>query len=438
MAKVVKFSQIHSNGAGIDIGSREIFVSIDGCSAVHFDTFTSGYHSCCHYLVEHGISRVAMEATGVYWFCLYWMLEDYGIKVCLVNPREVQQVKGRKSDVQDCQWIQQLFVAGLLRESLIPEGLLKELRFLVRERDELIEDGGKYVNKMQRALELMNIKLSSVISQIQGVSGLNIIRAILAGERDVETLLSLCHGSIRNKKAEEVKKSLEGNYNECYLYMLELNLNLWESYQHYVREVDHKIEALLDKLNAPTQDIPVTTPSRPTRHHQPDIDGLHTTMVQLHGGVDLTGIAGINDATLLRLYAEIGSDMSRFPTVAHFCSWLGLSPAHKQSGKMKRRIKGNPSNQAGQVFRLSAQSLMESKNNAIGVFMRKLRSRKGSKIAIKAGARKIAQAYYLALTKGIDYVEQGAEKYMEQLKNKEISLLKKLAKKHSYDIIESA
>lgn len=438
MAKVVKFSQIHSNGAGIDIGSREIFVSIDGCSAVHFDTFTSGYHSCCQYLVKHGISRVAMEATGVYWFCLYWMLEDYGIKVCLVNPREVQQVKGRKSDVQDCQWIQQLFVAGLLRESLIPQGLLKELRFLVREREELIEDGGKYVNKMQRALELMNIKLSSVISQIQGVSGLNIIRAILSGERDAETLLNLCHISIRNKKAEEVKKALEGNYNEYYLYMLDLNLNLWESYQHYVTEVEHKIEALLDKLNAPTQDIPVTTPSRPTRHHQPEIEGLHTKMVQLHAGVDLTNIAGINDVTLLRLYAEIGSDMSRFPTVAHFCSWLGLSPAHKQSGRMKRRIKGNPSNRAGQVFRLSAQSLMESKKNAIGVFMRRLRSRKGSKIAIKAGARKIAQAYYMALTKGIDYVEQGAEKYMEQLKNKEISLLKKLAKKHSYNIEESA
>lgn len=438
MAKVVKFSQIHSNGAGIDIGSREIFVSIDGCSAVHFDTFTSGYHSCCHYLVDHGISRVAMEATGVYWFCLYWMLEDYGIRVCLVNPREVQQVKGRKSDVQDCQWIQQLFVAGLLRESLIPQGLLKELRFLVREREELIADGSRYINKMQRSLELMNIKLSSVISQIQGASGLKVIRAILSGERDSEVLLSLCHSSIRNKKAEEVKKSLEGNYNQYYLYLLELNLKLWESYQLHIQEMEHKIEELLDKLNEPTRDIEVATPSKPTRHHQPHIDDLHTKMVQLYQGVDLTSIAGINDATLLRLYAEIGSDMSRFPTVAHFCSWLGLSPAHKQSGRIKRRIKGNPSNEAGQIFRLSAQSLMESKKNAIGVFMRRLRSRKGSKIAIKAGARKIAQAYYLALTKGIDYVEQGAEKYMEQLKIREINLLKKLAKKHSYEIVESA
>lgn len=437
MAKVVKFSQIHSNGAGIDIGSCSIFVSIDGRSAVNFDTFTSGYHACCRYLVEHGITRVAMEATGVYWFCLYWMLEDYGISVCLVNPREVQQVKARKSDVQDCQWIQQLFVAGLLRESLIPQGLLKELRFLNREREELIADGSKYVNKMQRALELMNIKLSSVISQIHGSSGLKVIRAILCGERNPETLLSLCHKSIRDKKAEEVKKALEGSYNEYYLYLLDLNLKLWETYQRLIQEVELKIEKLLNKLNEPTQHIPVSTSSKPTRHHQPSIPDLHTKMVQLYAGVDLTSIAGINDATLLRLYAEIGSDMTRFPTVGHFCSWLGLAPAHKQSGKMKRRIKGNPSNQTGKIFRLSAQSLLESKNNAIGVFMRKLKSRKGAKIAIKAGARKIAQAFYMALTKGIDYVEVGAEKYMEQLKQREIAIMKKIAKKHSYNIVES-
>lgn len=437
MAKVVKFSQVHSNGAGIDIGSRSIFVSIDGRSAVCFDSFTSDYHSCCQYLVRHGICRVAMEATGVYWFCLYWMLEDYGISVCLVNPREVQQVKGRKSDVQDCQWIQQLFVAGLLRESLIPQGLMKELRFLVREREDLIADGSKYVTKMQRALELMNIKLSSVISQIHGTSGLKVIRSILCGERDPETLLSLCHKSIRDKKAEEFKKALEGSYNGYYLYLLELNLKLWEGFQLHVQEVEHKIEELLDKLNEPTQDLPVTTSSKSTRHHQPSINALHTKMVQLYAGVDLTSIAGINDATLLRLYAEIGSDMTRFPTVDHFCSWLGLSPAHKQSGKMKRRIKGNPSNQAGKIFRLSAHSLITSKKNAIGVFMRKLRSRKGTRIAIKAGARKIAQAYYMALTKGIDYVEQGAEKYKEQLKQREIDMMKKLAKKHSYNIVES-
>ena len=201
MAKVVKFFQVHGKGAGIDIGTRQIFVSVDGTSAVNFQTYTADYEVCCKYLLENGITEVAMEATGVYWFCLYTMLEDHGIRVCLVNPREVQQVRGRKSDVQDCQWIQQLFTAGLLRESLIPQGLLKELRFLVRERLDLIESSSTYVNKMQRALELMNIKLANVISQIQGASGLKILRAILAGERDPERLASLCHKSILKTKA---------------------------------------------------------------------------------------------------------------------------------------------------------------------------------------------------------------------------------------------
>lgn len=438
MAKLVKFSQVHSCGAGIDIGSREIFVSIDGKSAVTFQTFTRDYHACCQYLVGEGISQVAMEATGVYWLCLYSMLEDYGIRVCLVNPREVGQVKGRKSDVRDCQWIQQLFVAGLLRESIIPEGLLKELRFLIRERADLIGVSGMYINKMQRSLELMNIKLREVISQIHGVSGLKVIRAILAGERDTDILISLCHSSIRDKKADQIKKALEGNYNPHYLYLLGLNLHLWEEHERLVKEIESKIEELLDTLNESTKGIEVTSKSKPTRHHNPCINELHTKMVQLYGGVDLTGIAGINDVTLLRLYAEVGSDMSRFATARHFVSWLGLSPAHKQSGRMKRRIKGNPGNQAGLIFRQSAQSLVQSKHNAIGVFMRRIRNKKGSRIAIKAGARKIAQAYYLALTKGIDYVEQGVERYLEQQKQREVYMMRVLAKKHSYNIVESA
>lgn len=437
MSKVVHFSQVHARGAGIDIGSREIFVSLDGQSATKFDTFTRDYHSCCKYLVDNNISQAAMEAAGVYWLCLYSMLEDYGIRVCLVNPREVQQVKGRKSDVQDCQWIQQLFVAGLLRESIIPEGLLKELRFLIRERADLIETSSMYVNKMQRSLELMNIKLREVISQIHGVSGLKVIRAILSGERDSEVLLSLCHSSIREKKADQIKKALEGNYNPHYLYMLKLNLHLWEEHERLVKEIEAKIEELLDKLNEPTRDISVTSKSKPTRHHNPSIDELHQKMVQLYNGIDLTGIAGINDVTLLRLYAEVGTDMSRFPSDKHFVSWLGLSPAHKQSGKMKRRIKGYTANKAGQIFRQSAQSLIQSKQNAIGAFIRRIRSKRGSKIAIKAGARKIAQAYYWALTKGIDYVEQGVEKYIEQQKQREIYMMKKLAKKHAYNITEA-
>lgn len=421
--------------AGIDIGSREVFVSIDGEHVVTFKTFTSDYHLCCKYLKGNGIVAAAMEATGVYWMSLYEMLESYGIRVCLVHPREVQQVKGRKSDPKDSRWIYRLYSAGLLRESIVAEGALKELRILTRDRLDLIEMGSSYVNKMQKYLELMNIKLRNVISQIHGASGINMIKAIVSGERNPEKLLSLCHESIRNKKREEVLKSLEGNYNESYVMLLKENLRLWEEHQQSIRTIEHLIAALLEKMNKDNTHIEVTSSSKPARHHQPAIKGLHKTMVQMYGGVNLSSITGINDSTMLRLSGEIGTDLSRFPTKKHFVSWLGLSPKNKQSGKMKKRVRC-PSTQAGLIFRQSAQSLLTSKNNATGVFMRRLKGRKGPKVAIKAGARKIAEAVYDALTKGVDYVELGTAKYMEQLKQRELAILNRLARKHSLLISE--
>lgn len=194
------FETVNPQSAGIDIGSEKIFVSVDGTTVVHFETFTADYRHCISYLKEHRIFRVAMEATGIYWIALYELLEKAGIEVCLVNPREVKQVKGRKTDVKDCQWIQKLFSAGLLRQSYIPSGKLKDIRLLVREREDIIDMGSTYVNKMQKALELMNIKLTQVLSQIHGASGLRMIEAILQGERDPEKLLTLCDERIIEKK----------------------------------------------------------------------------------------------------------------------------------------------------------------------------------------------------------------------------------------------
>ena len=184
MQKVITFEQVNCNAAGIDIGSEKFYVSVDGVQVENFETFTSDYHRCISYLKQHGVEKAAMEATGVYWINLYSLLEQSGIKVCLVNPRETRSRKGHKTDVQDCRWIQRLFSAGLLRESLIPKGLLFEIRYLVRERMDIIEMGSTYVNKMQRCLELMNIKLTSVINQVHGKSGLRMIKEILEGERD--------------------------------------------------------------------------------------------------------------------------------------------------------------------------------------------------------------------------------------------------------------
>jgi Transposase IS116/IS110/IS902 family./Transposase. len=433
--EVIEFEVVNFHGAGIDIGSREIYVSIDGVQVVSFKTFTEDYVRCCRYLKEKGIVSVAMEATGVYWMSLYEMLESFGIHVCLVHPREVQQVKGRKSDVKDSQWIQRLYAAGLLRESIVAEGLLKELRMLVRERGDLIEMGSTYVNKMQKYLELMNIKLRNVISQIHGESGLKIIRAILNGERDEEKLLLLCHSSIKKNKGEDVKKALHGNYNSRYLFMLGENLRLWEEHQLSIKAIETQIEDLLIEMGKNNRDIVVDSPSKPSRHHNPEIEDLHTKLVQIYDGTNLSSISGINDYTMLRLLAEIGTDLSRFPTEKQFVSWLGLSPKNKQSGKMKKRIKSSDDNCAGKIFRQSAQALSTSKNNAIGAFIRRLKGRKGSPVAIKAGARKLAIAFYNAIIRGMDYVEEGAVRYNELLLQRERKTLLFLAKKHNLQLI---
>jgi transposase len=435
MKKVTVFETVHEHAAGIDIGAEKIYVSYDGTEVVTFDTYTADYYRCAVYLQEKGIEDVAMEATGVYWIALYAILETCGLKVCLVNPKETKQVKGRKTDVQDCRWIQKLFTAGILRKSFIPSEKYMELRQLVRERLDIIDMGSVYVNKMQKCLELMNIKLKEVISQVHGASGIKMIKAILSGNRDKTYLLSLCDKRIVNKKAEQVLKALEGNYNECYLFLLEQNLQMWEKHQEQIMVIDKRIEKHLENLCILQPQVEVKSKAKPVRHHAPKIEGLHGKLVQLYG-VNVSSISGINDYTLLRLIGETGVDMSRFPTVKHFVSWCGLSPKHHKSGLMHKKVKGTKCNKAGQVFKECAQGLLNSKYLAIGSFMRKLKARKDAGIAIKAGARKLAVAFFNALTKGTDYVEQGTKKYEEQIKQRERAALYRLAKKHNMQLIE--
>lgn len=436
MEKVISFEQVNDAAAGIDIGSEKIFVSPDGIMVENFGTYTSEYHRCINYLKERSIKRVAMEATGIYWISLYGLLEGAGIRVSLVNPRETKQKKGKKTDVRDCRWIQKLFSAGLLKESFIPEGKMLEIRYLVRERLDIIEMGSTYVNKMQRCLELMNIKLTEVISQIHGASGMRMLKAIIKGERDPQALLLLCDERIQKQKGTEVLKALEGNYNDTWLFMLEQNIRLWEQHQQQIKEIDKRTETLLEELTAGKSiDVSVIGKAKPVRHHKPQIKDLHETLVKFFG-VNVTSISGINSYTLLRLIGETGSDMSRFETKKHFTSWCGLSAGHHQSGKRSKWIKQAPCNKAGQIFKEVAQSLENSKYIAIGSFIRRLKARRGASVAYKAGARKVAEAYYNILTKGVAYVEQGIKQYEEQLKQREIGLLKKLAKKHQVQIVE--
>jgi len=436
MEKVIRFEQVNFNAAGIDIGSQEFFVSVDGLQVKSFQTYTSDYYNCILYLQQHGVERVAMEATGVYWVALYSMLEHHGIKVCLVNPKEVKPRKGHKTDVQDCRWIQKLFSAGLLKESFIPEGLLLEMRYLVRERLDIIEMGSTYVNKMQRCLELMNIKLTEVISQVQGKSGMSMMKAIVAGERDPQMLLLLCHESIIKTKPEKILQALEGNYNETYLFMLDQNICLWEQHQQQVSNIDKRIEALMVTLTKDkTVEKEKVGKAKNIRHHPPQIENLHEMMVKMFG-VNVTAISGINDYTLLRLIGETGTDMSRFPTVKHFVSWCGLAPGHYSSGTMNRRTKKMPCGKAGQIFVEIAQGLENSKKLAVGSFIRKLKSRRNAAIAYKAGGRKLAEAFYNVIMHGVEYVEQGIAKYEQLIKQREVATLKKLAKKHNLQLVD--
>ncbi len=433
MSKATIFETVYENAAGIDVGAEKIFVSVDGKEVVSFLTFTSDYYKCVEYLQLHKIVRVAMEATGVYWMALYAMLESCGIKVSLVNPKETKQVKGRKTDVKDCRWIQKLFSAGILRESFVPEGRLMEIRQLIRERLDIIEMGSTYVNKMQKCLELMNIKLKETISQIHGISGIKIIKAILNNQRDPSYLLSLCDLRIIRKKSAQILKAMEGNYNDTYLFMLQTNLQMWEYHQAQLLQIDKAIERLLIEFSKNKAAVSSHTPVKPIKHHRPEVTNLHGMMLQLYG-VNVSSIGGINDYTLLRLIGETGTDMNRFPTAKNFVSWCGLSPKSHQSGKMNKKVKGTKCNKSGQIFKECAQGLLNSKYIAIGGFMKKLKAKKDVGVVIKAGARKIAIAYYNSITKGTEYVEQGIEKYKAQIQQREISLVHKLAKKHNLQI----
>ena len=436
MAKVITFEQVNPAAAAIDIGAEKVFVSADGVNVQSYSTFTADYRRLVQDLKDQSVERVCIEATGVYWIALHELLEQGGMDVCLVNPKEVKQVKGRKTDPKDCRWIQRCFSAGLVRQSYVPAGKLKELRMLIREREDIIQMGSAYVNKMQKCLELMNIKLTNVLAQIHGASGIRVIEAIIAGERDPFKLLLLCEKRIVESKSDQILKALDGNYNQSWIFLLEQNLLMWQIHQQQLHVLDKKTEELLNALSLGKAEVAATVSTKPIRHHAPHVKDLHQKLLNIYG-VDGNSLSGFNDYTLLRLLAEVGSDMSRFPTAKHFVSWCQLAPACNQSGKMNRRIKIKSGSKAGQIFRGVAQGLLNSKHIAIGAFMRRIRAKKDSKIAVKAGARKLAEAFYNLLTKGAAYVEQGVKHYEKQLQDKEKAFLYRLAQKHHLQLVTS-
>ena len=424
------FELVYQKAAGIDIGSEKIFVSPDGNVVKVFDTYTESLEQCAKYLNELGILSIAMEATGVYWIVLYDILEKAGFDVWLVNGAEVKNLPGRKSDVKDCQWIQQLHSYGLLKRCFIPEESIRELRCYTRLRDDHIQMASSHIQHIQKSYTQMGIRLHQVISDTMGASGLRILEAILKGERDAEKLVLLCDIRILKNKKENVIRSLKGNYKKEYLFALRQAYQCWQFYQKQIQECDVKISALLDQLNEGKQTIAVDH-GKIIKHKETDIVGLDQKLVLAANGKNAIRIPGISEYTFLQLLSEIGTDMSRWKSVKEFVSWLKLAPQVDRSGKSKKKVYNGSIPKAGQLFKQVSQSLLQSKYNALGEFARKLRARKGPAIAIKATARKLASMYYMVMSKGVEYVEAGIEKYKEKQRNQQMAYLQKKAKEYN-------
>lgn len=417
--------KIRKNAAGIDIGSNKVFVGLERGEVRSFETFTSDYRLLIDYLKANEVQTVAMEATGVYWIVLYDMLVENKLDVWLVDGRQTKQVPGRKTDVKDCSWIQQLHSFGLLNRCFVAEGSLKELRSYQRLREDHLRSSAMHIQHMQKALIEMNIRLPEVLSQTQGKSGMAMIEAILSGERDRKALLSLCHESVQKNKSEEILKALEGHYTQAGLFALKQAYHGYHFYQKQIQECDLQIQQVLNNIN-PTGGRNVIESRKAIRHNRPNVDNLGGHLLNIFGGKDACLMPGITDYTWLQIYSEVGNDLTRWPSEKHFTSWLGLSPGQHHSGKKKKSVKkGRP--KAGQIFRQIAQSLMVSKKIAFGAFARRLRSRKGPAIAIKATARKLAVQYWRLMVKGVSFVEHGISKYQEQLIKQKQKYLSKLA-----------
>ena len=377
-----------------------------------------------------------MEATGIYWITLYDILEQDGFDVTLVNPADSKNLPGRKTDVQDCQWIQQLFSYGLLRKSFVPEDIVRKLRVYTRMREDKLQMASSHIQHMQKSLVQMNIRLPEVLSQTHGASGMAMIKAILEGERNAEVLLSYCTSSLIKRKGGEILLALEGNYKEEYLFELR---QAYEGYMFYLDQVakcDQETGKILEEYNNRSdQNYKDSHPVKPIRHNKPHIEHLHDLLLGIHGA-NPTTLPGLTDYSLMKLTAELGNDITQWPTVKTFVSWLGLAPGKHQSGKMTKRSKKKAVTRAGQVFKQAALSIMLSKEPGLGAFARRIKSRRGAGIAIKATARKLAELYYNMFAKGMDYVEQGVKKYEEKLKEQQIMFLQKKAREMNLQLIE--
>lgn len=404
---------INPHAGGIDVGSEQLHVAVVGGPVKVFETFTDALHALRDYLVAARVTTVAMEATGVYWLPVYEVLEAAGLEVCVVNGAHVKSLPGRKSDTADCQWVAQLHSHGLLRSGFVPSAAIRGLRDYHRLRQDHVRAASAHILHMEQALDRMNVKLHDVLSQVTGASGLRLVRALVAGERDPEALLALCDAQILRAKRERMRRALQGTWHAPQLFALRQALEGWEFYQQQIVACDTQMAAALATAAAPLPPLPPLASAaapKALRHNAPHIAELHTLLLRLTGGQDLGALPALTDYSVLQLLSEVGTDMSRWPTAKHFTAWLGLAGGSRCSGKRRRRERRFRS-PAGQLFCVLARTLARSKYLALGGFYRRLRATRGPQVANVAAARKLAVLFYNTLRYGLRYVEQGLERY---------------------------
>ena len=435
---------IRSDVAGIDIGSRENWV----CSpqkepgrpnVKSFATTTVHLEALADWLEQEGVKSVAMESTGSYWIPLYDLLEERGFEVLLVDARKLKRVPGRpKTDVLDCQWIQKLHSCGLLEACFRPSSVMRELRELNRERGNLKDESGRVVQRMQKALDSMNIKIHHAVTDLTGVTGMSILRAIVAGVRDPNELARLRDRRCK-KSVEQIAEYLQGTWMGEHLYNLE---RLVQHYDFLQGHLEHYQQQIIDRLQelSPEERCDQPVPSHPNPKKEKDIkrrgeQELRTALWRFSGS-DLTRIDGISVQTALMVISEVGFDIYRFPTSKHFTSWLRVcSPLHRSAGKQsKKKGSGFASTRIATSLRMGSLSLKNSPT-AQGAYYRRMSRRKGMSIAIGATARKSAEHVYRSLRWGHEYVDQGAAAYEARFQDNRLRHAQRVAKSMGYTLV---
>lgn len=429
---------IHDRAAGIDIGSRfhVVAASPDLCDepVQTFQAFTSDLERMAEWLISIGVTTVAMESTGVYWVPVYEVLESHGIDVIVANAREARSVPGRKSDVNDAQWLQRLHACGLLRASYRPGHDIAALRAYLRLRERHLDYAAAHIQHMQKALTLMNLQLHHVVADVTGVTGMKIIRAIVEGERDPDVLATM--RDVRCKASTEtVRAALVGNYRPEHVFALTQALALYDFYQTRIDECDAEIERTLAILceDKASPEAPLPKPRHRTR--QPNAVNFDTRPVLYQlTGLDLTQIHGMGSYLALRMIAECGTDLSRWPTAKHFTSWLTLSPGCKISGgKVLSAHTRKTTNRITAHLRLAAVTVGRT-NTALGAFYRRLAARIGKAKAVTATARKIAVLFYNAMRFGMNYQDPGADHYERKYRERVIKQLHRRAAEFGFTL----